>query len=283
MTPAQQQSWMPFGTPYDYFSIMHFYPYAFTKNKEPTITPKNKKVSITLQRKSLTVIWILTITFYRFLNLNDRDKSQLRWSVRTLKARKLPSLPPEKIVKYCCPETPFYCSKTTAISVGNMIPINWPSFFCLFSIYLKKQERNNGQTRDLFYRRTRLSRETKFHARAFKKKKKTSWDFLQKHQADREGKIPVMSGFTSSVAEECSKPSFYLTESLAVQTSGHGNVIPLHKCQKTFRGWFIWVRIHVLQVSLRYIGQRDFISHLDLQRVNLMYNCPGSESITDSW
>lgn len=150
---------------------MHFYPYAFTKNKEPTITPKNKKVSITLQIKSLTVIWILTITFYRFLNLNDRDKSQLRWSVRALKARKLPSLPPEKIVKYCCPETPFYCSKTTAISVGN-IPINWPSFFCLFSIYLKKQERNNGQTRDLFYRRTRLSRETKFHARAFKKKQR---------------------------------------------------------------------------------------------------------------
>ncbi|KAJ7393818.1 hypothetical protein OS493_003484 [Desmophyllum pertusum] len=46
MTPAQQQTWMPFGTPYDYYSIMHFYSYAFTKNKKPTITPKNKNVKL---------------------------------------------------------------------------------------------------------------------------------------------------------------------------------------------------------------------------------------------
>lgn len=45
MTPEQQQSWMPFGTPYDYFSIMHFPFDAFSKNHKPTITPKNKEVS----------------------------------------------------------------------------------------------------------------------------------------------------------------------------------------------------------------------------------------------
>ncbi|XP_078360405.1 hatching enzyme 1.2-like [Oculina patagonica] len=44
MSLEQQQSWMPFGTPYDYFSIMHFSSYAFTKNYKPTITPKNEKI-----------------------------------------------------------------------------------------------------------------------------------------------------------------------------------------------------------------------------------------------
>ena len=45
LTPALQQSWMPFGTPYDYFSIMHFSPFAFTKDKKPTITAKDNRVS----------------------------------------------------------------------------------------------------------------------------------------------------------------------------------------------------------------------------------------------
>nr|XP_058963473.1 blastula protease 10-like [Pocillopora verrucosa] len=46
LTPALQQSWMPFGTPYDYFSIMHFSPFAFTKDKKPTITAKDNRVSL---------------------------------------------------------------------------------------------------------------------------------------------------------------------------------------------------------------------------------------------
>lgn len=44
MIPVQMQSWMPFGTPYDLFSVMHFSSHAFSKNKKPTITPKDDKV-----------------------------------------------------------------------------------------------------------------------------------------------------------------------------------------------------------------------------------------------
>lgn len=32
----------------------------------------------------------------------------------------------------------------------------------------------------------------------------------------------------------------------------------------------------------RYIRQKEAISYLDLQQVNLMYSCPGSESNTDN-
>lgn len=66
MTHAQMQSWMPFGTPYDYYSIMHFSSYAFTKNKKPTITDKYNRV----RQNSKLYIEILI----QFSNLHGKRK-----------------------------------------------------------------------------------------------------------------------------------------------------------------------------------------------------------------
>ena len=33
------ENYQTFGTPYDYYSIMHYYEYAFSKNEQKTIVP----------------------------------------------------------------------------------------------------------------------------------------------------------------------------------------------------------------------------------------------------
>lgn len=77
-----------------------------------------------------------------------------------------------------------------------------------------------------------------------------------------------------------------LKPNLGVGFSSHRTLKVLLACKKTTSPFYeelTWRTFHVLIYwyvtdPLHYIGQRDFISYLDLQQINLMYNCLGGKS-----